>query len=374
MKKIITYSLLVLFLVSCGLSDAYIRKIRSDLKELELENHQSCVAQGAKFGKWSDVSTEFYWECRYNYMKAQIIPNAQKADQIQRNIFVKEVNDKIIKNLQRAKRATMAGIENDIEIFDHSKCLQQGYTIDTNDQGKNEEYYKCRARLMEERSPQAPGVTNSYRDLSPDGKLGKTQLHNVKSNKTRSGEVDFVIGKMGQHPNCQHVNVKSIFFKKCVAAQKKAYFCYNDIRTLKAKKMLNDRIYCQQQSFIQFPDDQTVTRNKSAKQIEDMLRRKRERKIEELKMQKEADINRTKKFFEDGYVSQDKIFSRKSDTQNVKEAQSEREGLFNKIQILSLRQEFIETCNQSLGGDMPEYIKQSEEKCADISKDWNKVE
>ncbi len=373
-KKILSFSIAMLFMVGYGLSEAHAIKMTSDLKEIEIEHHKSCVLQGSKFGKWSDVSTEFYWECRHNLMQAKIIPNANSTSGIQNNMMVNEIDGKIIANLQRARRATLSGIESDIELFDHSKCLAMGHDLDTNDQGKNEEYYKCREKLIDDRSPAPPGITDSYYNPISRKDFGDKSVYNVKSNKPTSGEVEFVMNKINEYPNCKNINVKSIFFNKCIDSQKKAFFCFDGIRALKAKKQLNDKIYCQQQSFIQFPDGQTVTRNKSAEQIEEMLKKERERKIDELKMAKERDINRTKKFFEEGYVSQDKVLSREADINNLKAERNKRENLFNKVQILELRQEFIEKCNQSLGDDMPQYVAKEEKKCADLSNSWNQLE
>ena len=352
-------------------------EMQTNIKDIERHDHQLCVSQGVNFEKWTDVSAEIYWRCRYNLIQDKMINNPVSPSDIENSAMITELSDKILKNLQKARKAILIGMEDDPEDSDHLKCLEMGYILDPKDQDKNEAYYECRKQLIVNRSAPPPGIVDGYQKSPSLTSENKMQQHVAKIAQYEmppSNEVEFTINRINQYPNCININVKSKLFDKCVVAQKESLFCLDNIRTVNAKKQLDDKIYCQRQSLLQFPDNYTLTRNKSAKEIEEILKKEREDEIAEAKANQERKLNRTQKFFGEGYASQDRIFSDESDTKNVKEKQNEREKMFNKIQILELREEFIIKCNQLLAKKLPDTIEMERRKCIGMGENWHDID
>jgi hypothetical protein len=369
MIRLFTINLFVLLLTSCTPTDTYVAQTQAHLRIVEREDHQKCVSQGIDFGDWNDVSTELYWRCRYNLVQSRFIHDATTSSDIRNNAIVKKISNKIIKNLTRSRQAILSNIEDNLEAFDHSKCLSMGYSLDSNNQYKNEKYYECRKKLVYDRVPAAPSLTNSYEAaVLPISKFDQ-YVDNVKKNKISTGEVDYASSMINRYPLCRNINVKSKYFKQCHDSQEESFACLSKIVTLKAKKQLNDRLYCQQQAFIQFPDNYSITRNKSAKEIERILQEKRDQHVAKLKRQKEAKVNRTLQFFQEGHISQDILFK---DQKNTQEKQGGKEILYQKIQILELREEFIYKCNGLLEQKLPTYVEEQTAQCLQIGKDWDK--
>ncbi len=137
---------------------------------------------------------------------------------------------------------------------------------------------------------------------------------------------------------------------------------------LRQKKQLDDKIYCQKQSEVQFPDNYMIAKNKSAEEIE---RKMRQKQLDITQKEQEANrmqINQTRQFFESGNVSKDIAIA----TNNIQQSQSSKEELLKKVQILQLREEFINKCNNLMDQKLPNYVKDQTEKCLMIGKEWRK--
>ena len=372
--RLIIITNIFLLIISCKPSDSYLLTSQSHLRNMERKDHQKCVAQGIDFGKWNDVSTELYWRCRYNLIQSKIIHDATRVSDIKNNAMIQKISKKILENLIKSRQTILSEIESDIETFDHSKCLSMGYSLDMNDERKNEAYYQCRKKLVFEREPVAPKITHTYSaSILPQPQFDQ-YMNNIKENKIIKGEVNFASSMINRYPACKNINVKSKFFQQCIDAQEESVQCLNKVQTLKAKKELENRIYCQQQALIQFPDDYSVTQNKSAKEIAKILEEKRQKELEKKKQENEKTLNKTLKFFEEGYVSKDIRFNNETTDQTnarIKEDKRRKE-LYHKIQILELREEFILQCNDLMQNKIPQYIEEETNRCLAIGIDWHK--
>jgi len=356
-------------------STVNVNNTQMSIKDLERRDHQICMSQGVDLEKWTDVSAEMYWRCRYNLMQDKIVHNPINPNDAESNAIIQEVSDKILKNLQKAHKAVLVGIDENPEESDHAKCLKLGYTLDPKNQDKNEAYYECRKQMIDNRTSAVPGIVTDKQPIMTPANQSQQHVAKIAQYDTPpSGEVEFTINRMKQYPNCMNVNVKSKLFDKCVGAQKQSLLCLDNMRTVNAKKQLDDKIYCQKQSILQFPDNYTLTRDKSAKEIEEMLKKEREDEIADEKAKQEMELNRTQKFFGESYASKDKLFSDESDTKNIKDKQNEREAMYNKIQILELREEFVVKCNQLLDQKLPDTIEMERRKCLNIGKNWYDID
>ena len=364
-RNILLTLILLSILNSCTPSESYLMNIQSNLRMIERVDHQKCIAKGIEFEEWSDVSTSLYWRCRYILSQSRFIQSATTSSDIKNNAMVKKSSTKILKNLKRSQQAVLSKIEENIEVFDHSKCVSLGFDLDSDDQNASDAYYRCRKKLIYERTPPSPAITNSYEaSIVGNQKQFDQYLQNARSNKLPQGGVKLAINNVSQYSNCQNINANSKFFWDCVDAQKESEFCLSNIGNMKAKKQLDDKIYCQSQAEVQFPDNYMVAKNKSPKEIESSVRNKANQ--ERKKKRTEQEVNRTKEFFESGNISKDITLA----IDNTQKNQVKKEELFNKVQILRLREEFINKCNDLMDLKLPDYLKTQKDQCLSIGINW----
>lgn len=321
-RQIIRYYFLPLIFItclSCTPSESYLISAQATTRAIERADHQNCIAQGIDFDEWNDSSTEIYWRCRYKLIQNKIIQDAITVEDIQNNIMIKKISEKILANLKKSSQEILYNIEDDYETV----------------------------------------------------ALSNKQLTQTHQNYVRKSEIDFVNNMMKKYPTCRNVNVKSKLFKECSDAQEESAICLSKINDLGIKKELDDKIYCQQQAFIQFPDNYSITSSKSATEIERLLKKEREERIQRLREEKEKQVNRTKAFFEKGFISQDTLFNSEEAT-IAKTEKMKKEEIRDKMQILDLREEFIEKCTSLMQQKFPNYLGEETRKCNDIGKDWDK--
>jgi len=160
-----------------------------------------------------------------------------------------------------------------------------------------------------------------------------------------------------EYPTCIGLNTQSRDFTRCVDSQKKAQKCLNNMNISIAKKQLEDKIYCQQQAFIQFPDNYSVAEHKSSREIE-----------KEIEYQEELQRNKTLDFLENGVPIQvDKVELKRAETPEEVE-----DRLYNKIKLLRLREQFIARCNNVLQKKLPIFIENTTNNCRNLGSNWDK--
>jgi hypothetical protein len=128
---------------------------------------------------------------------------------------------------------------------------------------------------------------------------------------------------------------------------------------MKVKKRLEDKIYCQKQAFIQFPDNYALAKDKSASEIA---------KLEESK-EHIAEENYTLKYLE-GETSDISNLGRQIDKSGDWEEKS-KEKIYSKLDLLRLREQFMYQCNQTMDDKLPDFVKNSAQNCLDIAKNWD---
>jgi len=351
---------------SCNQSESYLLTRQSSLRIIEREDHQRCVARGIDFGQWGDVMTEIYWRCRYNMAQSRKIHDSTSAEAIENNARVEKISEVILENLNHSKQVIISRIEKDINTFDHARCVSLGYNLDSDNQNDIDEYYKCREGLVLNRVAPAPKVTHNYEvSILPDDKVSK-YLEIARQSKIDNPELNKVSSMTSLYPICAGLNVNSGDFKKCAAAQEDSKKCFGNIALMKAKKNVDDKIYCQQQAFIQFPDNYAYAKEKSNTQI---ARDEEKAKNEEAKKQKEMEDkikqNMTLRFLQGGASE---VMNKEENT----DQKTTDKARYSKIELQSLREQFIQRCNLAMEQKMPSFIEDSSDKCMKIAIDWDK--
>jgi len=363
LKKI---SLSILFLstiLSCNNSQSYLFTYQSKLRVVERQDHQKCVAQGLDYGDWDEIITEMYWRCRYNLITARKINYAFTADSIRNNAAIDKISEEILKNLNRAEYSSLAKIEDDIELSDHNKCKPKGYSLGINN-GLDDNYYRCRQNLIIARIPPAPKITNFFETADLPPKMAEEYTAIADLSKTNQ-EANFIAELMQKYPNCIGLNTKSDDFKKCSAATDESQRCLANIRSVQIKKELQDKIYCEKQTFVQFPDNYALAKEKSASEIEKL----KLAQVEKHSKESNQENNMTLQYLESD-KNIENIGRYIEDVSNDEEQSKEK--LYSRIELLKLRERFVFQCNKKMEDKLPYFVKQSSQDCLSIAINWDK--
>ncbi len=346
---------------SCNKSESYLFTYQSSLRIIERQDHQKCVSQGLDYGEWDEIITEMYWRCRYNLLIARKINDASDADSIKNNAIIKKASEEILKNLTRAKYSALAAIEDDIELSDHNECVVMGYKLGIGE--SNDDYYHCRQELILERIPPAPKITHSFETAILPKDRAAEYLKIAESDRVNANKESMMVASvMQQYPNCIGLNVKSDDFKKCAAATDQSRQCLSAVHSLQVKKELQDKIYCQQQAFIQFPDNYALSKDKSASEIEKLKSEIKKDKNAEIKQENNTAL---------AYLESDKNISNIGrDVNSGDEEEKYKEKLYSRVELLKLRERFIYQCNRKMEDKLPEFTIKSSEDCGNIAKNW----
>ena len=362
LKNLIFYSLLFLLPLSCSTSESSLFNYQSKLRIIERQDHQKCVSQGLDYGDWDEIITEMYWRCRYNLAQDRKINIPITPDAMRNNAAINRINKEILKNLSRAKYSALAKIEDDIELSDHKKCLPAW-----NDFGIGElsdEYYRCRQNLIIARIPPAPKITSAF-ELAVLPKERADEYIKMAEDSGKSGkEVLMVTDMMQKYPNCVGLNIHSDDFKRCSAAYDQSAQCLSKIHSLRVKKELQDKIYCQQQAFVQFPDNYALAKDKSSSEIEKLKSDIKKDQGSEINQENNATL-----LYLEGSKNVTNNIGRDVVNDNDDEKRA-KEKLYSRVELLKLRERFIYQCNKKMEDKLPDFAQQASDDCSKIAKNW----
>ena len=361
----------LIFLVgslSCSRPESYLVNNQANLRMIERQDHQKCVYRGMDIGEWGDVNTEVYWRCRYNLIQERLIDYPISSASMENNAMIKKISDDILKKWNRARQFLLSKLDDNIETLDHSKCISQGYEIDSVDSAQVEAYYICRQNLVLERMPPAPGITNSYEAAILSDSDSDEYMKMIRENKKTDKEVLLVSKMMNNYENCAGLKVRSDEFKKCTDATDEAKKCLSKIEVAKAKKGLEDKIYCTQQSFNQFPDDYAFSKYKSSKEIAKEKQKKIDAKNELGKIQakQSENLKYLKGDILEASKNKDMLFN------NDQNDSDKRSRLYSKIELMKLREQFVKRCDKSMEEKIPHFADKYVNDCQAIAVNWDK--
>lgn len=362
-KNLKNILIFIFFLASCANPELGPPISEEGLRAIEQEDHQKCVAKGLNYGAKDAVVAELYWRCRYSVLMDRKMSGFFNSKVIRYNAAIDKMGEEILKNVSSAKYHVLEKIDDDVQLDDHEKCVSNGY--DDSFEKNKDGYYRCRQNLVALRLSKIPQATNIYESaVLPEDT--KETLKIVIDSRHTNKEATRVAELMQKYPNCIGLNVDSEEFKKCSDAAERSKVCIGTINSKQIKKELNDKIYCQEQAFIQFPDNYALAKDKSSSEIE-----KLEAEAKKIKDQETKDeINATLLYLE-GTRSIDQNIGR--EVPNPRDGEEKaKEKLYNRVELLKLREHFIYRCNQKMEEKLPDFAQKLTEECMDIARDWDK--
>jgi hypothetical protein len=132
-----------------------------------------------------------------------------------------------------------------------------------------------------------------------------------------------------------------------------------NIDIMKSKRELEDRVYCQKQAFIQFPDNYALMRDKSKNEIAQLIQNNKAMTQED---------NRTLQYFLG--KSEVNIGSNLRGIENTED--NLKEKTYSRIDLLKLRERFTYQCNIKVIEKMPDFIDKLTKDCNNIAINWKK--
>ncbi|MFT6220073.1 MAG: hypothetical protein ACJA02_001229 [Myxococcota bacterium] len=317
---------------------------------------------GMDYGDWDEIITEMYWRCRYNLVEDRRIHDEVSADSIKNNAVIDKIGEEMLRNLSRAKYSALSKIDDDIDLTDHNSCFLNGHSLRI---GKNNDgYYKCRTNLVVRRIPPAPKVTHSFEASAlPKDRVDDFLRTVSKNNRENNKEAEMVVQLMQKYPNCIGLSVKSDDFKNCSSASDRSSQCLGAVHFLISKKELEDKTYCQEQAFIQFPDNYALAKNKSANEIKKLKAQIKTQKDYQIK----EEVNATLTYLEGG-----RNIVNVGGVENDGDQESEsKEKIYSKVELMKLREYFIFQCNAKMEDKIPEFVEDQKQICLKIVQDWD---
>ena len=357
--KKISSKITVFFTVFTLLASCSINLPSLKIHQIKRQDSAICRSQGFQINNSNSRETEIYWKCRLNLIQDRIIEDSITNDKaIRYNNMIEKIQKEIIENLNKAKEETLGQLDDDFNINDHNKCLIAGYTNKSNNPRKVNDYYRCRENLILSRNPTDPRIVDTFKFktqksqniLQDKEKFEKYITRLFQKNSRGDQDAKNLIKAIAQYPQCANENYRTEKFKLCIRAQEKAEECVNKIEEQKIIKQLNDRIFCQKQAYVQFPDELAID------------------DIEKIKNQEKLRKNNLLL----GYLDPKLELEKQQVEQQKEQIIQNNAKIYTKLELLRIRESFIEKCNQLMVKKINNYIDSLSKNCTLVSNSWQK--
>ncbi|MBM5782620.1 MAG: hypothetical protein FJ368_04275 [Pelagibacterales bacterium] len=357
----ITFLILLAGIFSCTtikFKEPFVFSNFSEVQELERQDHKFCISLNLNSGNDNNFTTQTYWQCRLSLAKNRLnitnFSNSEKVNSFQINDLV----SKISLHISEIGESNFTKENKKLDELQHNQCLRLGFNNDTLDKSKIDDYLLCRKRLLEE-----------YRFNAPFGNLDYLEYPNNSYN------IDFVIEQRQKkeeekfnsakekYPTCIKYNLRKQNFKNCTLSQDKSRQCLSEISGKKFKKELAEKITCQKQSYVNFPES-FLKKGENGKKLE----------LEKVKAL--ADDYNSNSFVAIGidemelsdFKAKTKEEKTEKDQKEIAEKFNKKTDLYSKYELITLRQEYIYKCQKNAEAKILEYEKSLKSECEDMAK------
>ena len=365
-SALITLLLIAALLSSCSRQNLLIDQ--SKIRLIERQDHQTCVERGVDIGDWDEMITELYWQCRYNFVMMRKMHNSTTAEAIKNNALIDKMAKDILQKINRAKYSVLAKIDDHIDLRDHEICIAD---VDLIGSQSNTKYYECRQNLVLKRTAPAPKITHIPETTIMDKKRATEYLAFAKSAKINTPLMTDAVNKYQDYPECSWLKNSKIDFDQCQIDVRNARDCLSGIEQRAALKNLENKFYCQDQSYAQFPDDYDLSKDKSKETIAKMKaqefakkqQREKEEKIKNLKWRYVAQQDN---------IEIDVTNTPNLDKETAKTASKKPKKTYSIIDIINLRENFIRKCTEIANETIPQFVAREREKCQKSLKKYRR--
>lgn len=347
------------FLFILATSCSYIKESDfSKASTIKREDHEFCISLGLDFEE-NPILSEIYYRCRIMLADHKIIIDATSTEAIRHNILIKNLIIELNENLDRS----IENLNNFKNIFidksDHNKCLNSGYSSTILDQEKIEQYLNCRKKLIQDFQIIPPFRKTKYL-RRPQDSFNSSLVINLREDQ----EIKLFNIAKESYPICtSKFNIKTPIFKKCSEDFDKQNLCYDDAKKIRFSKEMEERQYCQQKLYVNFPKSMIIQEN------DDEIDRKKVSKS----------IYNNDNFYILGLDETSlKYFNHRTDdtlTKTVKKPENRKkfnssDQIYSKNDIVQLRQKYIKLCIEDALPKIEVFYQSLNQKCRSMTIKW----
>lgn len=326
------------------------------VQKLEKLDHNLCVAMKLNVDGKENYQSPHYWNCRLAFAKYRLAVGQLNPIQAQRNIDIGDLVTKISFKVFENSESFVSRETKKIDQRHHKQCLKLGFTFETEDQAKIDEYFFCRKALIEEQQMVPPFGNQDYLKY-PNSEYNISYVIDRRVEET----IKLIQEKAKEYPTCVGFNIYSENFKRCVEAENNSRQCYGEIDKKRFAKEWEEKIHCQKQAYVRFDD--SLIKKRDRKEIEDS--RKHDNQFYNQDSFAAIGIDGTL------FLSQEKIDEMKKleEEERKKKAlkkTNSKEELYNKYEITKLRYKYIQACRENSNQEIEDYIKSLENSCESL--------
>jgi hypothetical protein len=364
-KKYLRTISIAIFCISFAcvhVKEPYILSHLPQIEVLEKQDHQFCDELKLNFDRTDAVRSSLYWRCRLSLAKYKLYTDTSIPENARHNLEISDLIGKISLKLAETPESILTNENKKMDSRQHKKCVAMGFSLDTEDQIKIDDYFACRKALIEDQQLVPPFTNLEYLKYP-----------------NRSYNIGFVIGlrvdeKMKKYkaaqekyPTCVKFNLLSIDFKNCTKAQDSSRQCFAEMDKNKFKKELEEKIICQKLAYTELPDKLLKKNNQEEKDLE--------------RMKNNSDYYNKSNFTAIGIdditdfdADDDRVIALKEKEAKEKDKKkniNSKSGLYDKFELTRLRQRYIASCQKEAESRVTKYmedLKNSCEKMAEFEK------
>lgn len=357
-KKLFTFLILFAGVFSCIFScaapkqDPYILSPIPEVQEFERADHNLCTSFKLNFDGKENLINRDYWQCRLTFAKYRLTPGRNQISPMAAgNADIQDLINRISLKVAATPESVIKRENQKMDERDHKKCLNMGFTIDSEDFAKIEDYFSCRKVLIEE-----------HQLIPPYGNLDYLQYRNSSYNigfvidQRITKEIERYNELEKRYPSCVKFNINSLNFKRCVEAQDKSRECYGNIAKKKFRIEGDQKVACQKLAYLRFGDE--------------LMKGDDRRKNEMARDSKNSDYFNNQSLSSLGVNQSDfgHAQSEKSDQEKKPENLNPKSGLYEKYELTRLRQKFVIACQQDASSAVEAQVEKFKASCEALEK------
>jgi hypothetical protein len=358
MQKGIIKTFLILILIttfSCSKKvEPHLLSQVPGIRPLEKLDHKLCTSLKLNIDGKQNFNSPYYWRCRLSFSKYRLATGQLNPEKAKRNQEISDLITQISLKISMNSESFISTETKKIDNRHHRQCLALGFTFETEDQAKIDEYFFCRKALIEEQQMVPPFGNQEYLkypnleynlSYAVDRRIEKA----IKSARTQAK----------QHPTCDKFNINSSNFKKCIIAKDNSQTCYSNITRKKFKKEWEEKISCQKRAYARFGDD-LIKRV----EVEEIITNTSdfENKSNFAAIGIDGSSFRAKEAVEEG--EEERVEKRKEENSKT----NSKAGLYSKYEITKLRYRYVQACSKNSNQKIVDFVKKLEKSCASKEK------
>jgi hypothetical protein len=335
--------------------EPYLLSHLENIRVFEREDHTFCSSLKLDFDKTDDLKSALYWRCRMSLARYRIYTDQSSKELATHNLAINDLITKISLKLADTPEAILAHENKKMDRRDHQRCVALGFTDETEDHAKIEDYFTCRKALISDQKLLPP--------------FGNPQYMNYPNDSYNIGfvvdqRIDLAIKSYKEqkekYPTCIKFNLFSPNFKNCTAAQDKSHQCFSEIEKKKFKKESEEKISCQKQSYLRFPNEFLRDYDAPQKEIE---RTSANSAFYNQQSFASLGISDLSKFDADQKRIEEQRLAQKT-ASNF----NSKKGMYSRFELTRLRQKYIFLCQREANKIIKEYVDSLKDECDKMTK------